>query len=208
MIAWLLLEPEDGDIVYLRNFVKLPLYHKVSHSRRYCHADWMLEYIGPLFTSASQIAILSSDCTLHWNYSDFKLDWALGPAWLDYDSLRLLVASHYRAYNISAQTTSKTPFPRIPGVFTSPLPRDGRPSIVACTYVAGVFTEPLPSNRSMRHKNNLHKISSTVLGLLDVDKHTHSEVTRRTVVVLIVNAASTTVVPRYTSLIRFRSLDL
>jgi hypothetical protein len=51
--------------------------------------------------------------------------------------------------NILARTTSKTPFPRIPGVFTSPLPTDGRPSIVACAYVTGVFTEPLPSNGSV-----------------------------------------------------------
>jgi hypothetical protein len=67
-------------------------------------------------------------------------------------STPLLVASHCRAYNISARTVQKTVFPvllawtasktrlpRILPVFTSPLPIVGRPSIVACTYVAGSF---------------------------------------------------------------------
>jgi hypothetical protein len=36
-----------------------------------------------------------------------------------------------------AWTASKTPFQRTAGLFTSPLPREGRPSIVSCTYVAG-----------------------------------------------------------------------
>jgi hypothetical protein len=70
-----------------------------------------------------------------WHTVTFRLNWTRLS--LDYDSLRLLVASQYRAYNISARITSRTPFPTIPGVFTSPLPRDGRISIVACTYVAG-----------------------------------------------------------------------
>jgi hypothetical protein len=36
--------------------------------------------------------------------------------------------------------------PKNTACVTSPLPKDGRPSIVACTYVAGVFTELLSRN--------------------------------------------------------------
>jgi hypothetical protein len=53
-------------------------------------------------------------------------------------------------------TASKTLFPRIPGGFTSPLPRDGLPSVAACTYVAGVLTQPLPNNESIRHNKALY----------------------------------------------------
>jgi hypothetical protein len=93
-----------------------------------------------------------------------------GSSGLGYDSLRLLVPLHCRIYNISvrtarktsfpvlllhdvaiAPTVSKTPFPRIPGVFISPLPRNGCPSIVACTYVAGVFGDPLPISGHILH---------------------------------------------------------
>jgi hypothetical protein len=35
------------------------------------------------------------------------------------------------------------------------LPSNGRPSIVACLYVAGLFIELLPRNGSMRHNNML-----------------------------------------------------
>jgi hypothetical protein len=49
---------------------------------------------------------------------------------LDYDSLHLIVASNCRAYNISARTTSKTPFQK-PDVFTTPLPRGGPLLLVA-----------------------------------------------------------------------------
>jgi hypothetical protein len=47
--------------------------------------------------------------------------------------------SHFRDYNISAQTTSKTLFPRIAGMFTSPLPRDGRPVLLVANLLERVY---------------------------------------------------------------------
>jgi hypothetical protein len=54
-------------------------------------------------------------------------------------------------YTASGRTLLKTLFPTIPGGFTTLLPSNGRPSILARSYVAGLFTEPLPRNGSMRH---------------------------------------------------------
>jgi hypothetical protein len=54
-------------------------------------------------------------------------------------------------YITSGRTQYKTPFPTIPGGFTVPLPSNGWPFIVTCSYFAGLFTEPLPRSGSMRH---------------------------------------------------------
>jgi hypothetical protein len=45
----------------------------------------------------------------------------------------------------------------IVGMFTDPLPSNGRLSIVTCEYVADVITETVPSNGSTRH--NIIKIT-------------------------------------------------
>jgi hypothetical protein len=96
----------------------------------YVTSSLMSGWICPLnccWSSPAQLfsGQIPSGLMTHLTVSDSRLPEPGGPG--PPQALGWLVISHCRAYNISARITTKTRFPRMPGVFTSPLLRYGRP---------------------------------------------------------------------------------
>jgi hypothetical protein len=117
------LSREDEPVFYN---VQRIIYIYITHVN-----TWM--YIHNIYKASVQAQYRS--CPI---FSSLRL-WISPIHYTEFCRIQILLLLHHVAI---ARTTSKTPFPRIPGVFTSPLPSNG------CPIVGwNVFTQPLPSNK-------------------------------------------------------------